>query len=286
MYLTPDGGTTWNDIGGVGGTALPDIPANVAMWDPTTPTTLYIGTDIGVFVAQNITTGATQPNWYTYNAGMTDVTMVMDLQVASNGKLRMGSYGKGLWENNMVVGSLPVTFESFNVNPTDKGNQLTWVIGTQENVSHYEVQYSTDGANFRSVGSLPAIARSIHLTYSYLHKITNNKTGYYRIKVVDLDGEVMYSAIEQVKAQQLIATLSTYPNPTVGQIKVKIPTSIHGTYYLKLYDEAGKLVLSKALQMQQGNVETDLNISRFATGTYQLVCQDDQSRFVTRIVKR
>jgi acyl-coenzyme A thioesterase PaaI-like protein len=95
----------------------------------------------------------------------------------------------------------------------------------------------------------------------------------------------MYSAVEVVKAQQLIATLSAYPNPTVGQVKVKIPTSMHGTYYLKLYDAAGKLILSKVLQMQQGNTETDLNISRFAAGNYQLVCHDDQSRFVTRISK-
>jgi hypothetical protein len=285
VYLTPDGGTTWNDISGSGATALPDVPANVAMWDPTTPSTLYVGTDLGVFVAQNITTGATQTKWYTYNAGWTDVTMVMDLQVAPNGKLRAGTYGKGLWENSMVVGSLPVTFESFNVNATDKGNQLTWVIGIQQNVSHYEVEYSTDGVNFSSVGSLPARSGSVHLTYSYLHKITNSKTGYYRIKVVDLDGGVMYSAIEVVKPQQLIATLSTYPNPTVGQMKVKIPTSIHGTYYLKLYDEAGKLVLSKAMQAPQGVTEVDLNINACATGTYQLVCQDDKSRFVTRIVK-
>jgi hypothetical protein len=255
------------------------------MWDPTTPTTLYIGTDIGVFVAQNITTGATQPKWYTYNAGWTDVTMIMDLQVAPNGKIRAGTYGKGLWENAMVAGSLPVTFESFNVNPTDKGNQVTWVVGVQDNVDHYEVEYSNDGVNYRSVASLQARAGT-HITYSYLHRITNTKIGYYRIKEVDMDGNVMYSAVEVIKPQQLIASMTAYPNPTVGNMKVIIPTSIQGTYYLKIYDESGKLVLSKAMQAQQGVTEANLNVAHFAAGTYQLVCQDDQSRFVTRIVKR
>jgi hypothetical protein len=285
VYLTPDGGITWNDIGGVGGTALPDVPANVAMWDPTTPSTLYVGTDMGVFVAQNITTGATQANWYSYNAGWTDVTMVMDLQVAPNGKLRAGTYGKGLWENSMVVGSLPVTYESFNVNPTDKGNLLTWTVGVQDNVNHYEVEYSNDGVNYSSVASVQA-KPGTHITYSYLHKITNNKVGYYRIKEVDMDGNIMYSAVEMVKAQQLIATMSAYPNPTIGMMKVTIPTTIQGKYNLKIYDASGKLVLAKAMQAQQGVTQTDLNISGFAAGNYQLVCQDDQSRYVTRIVKR
>jgi hypothetical protein len=210
----------------------------------------------------------------------------MDILEAPNGKLRAGTFGKGLWENAKVVGSLPVTFESFTATPTDKGNQLTWVIGVQDNVSHYEVEYSTDMVNFAAVGTIPARAGTIHLTYSFLHKINNVKTGYYRIKVVDLDGDVMYSAIELVKGQQLISNFITYPNPTTGVFRVKMPTSIQGTFHLKLYDVAGKLVYSQEMRMQQGVTETDINISQVAAGNYQLICQDDKSKFVTRIIKR
>jgi hypothetical protein len=160
------------------------------------------------------------------------------------------------------------------------------VIGTQNNVSHYEVEYSIDAVNFATIGSLHARAGTTHLTYSFLHKISNDKNSYYRIKVIDKDGEITYSAIEEVKAEKLIAKLVTYPNPTNGIFKIKIPTIIKGKFYLKVYDEAGKLVASKAMQLQQGTTETELNISRFATGNYQLVCQDDQSRFVTTILKR
>src|SRR2546423_10650930 len=213
------------------------------MFDPVTPTSIYVGNDIGVFIAQNVTTGSTQPMWYTYNAGLTDATEVMDLQVAPNGKLRMGAYGKGLWENNMVTINLPVVFESFKVNTTDIGNQLKWVIATQQNVDHYEVEYSTDGTNFRTIGSIPAQTGSASLTYGFLHRITNSVKGYYRIRVVDLDGEIMYSTVEEVKAQSLVVKLSAYPSPTTGLFKIKIPTSMKGSFNLELYDEAGRLVV-------------------------------------------
>jgi hypothetical protein len=285
LYFSSDGGTNWNDIGGVGGTALPDVPANVVMFDPTTTTTIYVGTDLGVFVAQNITTGATQPTWYSYNTGWTDVTMVMDLLVAPNGKLRGGTYGKGLWENDMVTGNLPVTFESFTANPTNNGNQMNWVIGTQENVHHYEVEYSTDGINFSSVGSLPAKTGTSHITYSYLHKITNLVNGYYRIKVVDQDGGVSYSSIEEVKAQAGIVKLTVYPNPTTGNFKIRVPSSIRGNLELSIYDDIGRLVLSERKQIS-GATEIPVDISRFAPGNYQIVCENNSTKFLTRILKK
>ncbi len=285
LYFSSNGGTTWNNIGGVGGTALPDVPANVVMFDPTTTTTLYVGTDMGVFVAQNITTGATQPTWYSYNAGWTDVTQVMDLLVAPNGKLRAGAFGKGLWENDMVTGNLPVTFESFTANPTNTGNQLNWIIGTQENVHHYEVEYSADGTNFKSVGSLPAKTGTSRITYSYLHKITNLVNGYYRIKVVDQDGGVSYSSIEEVKAQAGIVKLSVYPSPTTGNFKIRIPSSIRGTLELLIYDDIGRLVFSERKQIS-GATEIQVDISRFASGNYQIVCENNSNKYITRILKK
>jgi hypothetical protein len=285
VYFSSNGGGTWNDIGGVGGTALPDVPANVVMFDPTTPTTLYVGTDIGVFVAQNITTGSTQPTWYSYNDAWTDVTPVMDLLVAPNGKLRAGTFGKGLWENNMVTGSLPVTFQSFTATPSQAGNQLKWVIGTQESVSHYEVEYSTDGINFRSVATVQARSGSANLTYDFTHKITNTVKGYYRIKVVDIDGQLTYSQVEEVKATSGVVKISVYPNPTTGNFKIRIPSQLSGTVELSIYDDIGRLVISDRLQISS-TTEVPMDISRLAAGSYQIICENRSVKYVTRIVKK
>ena len=286
IYLTTNAGVNWTDISGTGATSLPNVPANVAMFDPTTPTTLYVGNDLGVFVAQNLTNGATQTKWYTYNAGFTDAVNVMDLQVAPNGKLRLGSYGRGLWENNMVTGSLPVVFESFQVSSNNNGNLLTWVVSAQNNVSHYEVEYSTDATNFATVGSVPARTGSTRLTYNFLHKIGNNKNGYYRIKVVDKDGEVTYSAIEQVKAQQMVVKVTVSPNPTPGIFKLTIPSSARSTANLRIYDQSGRLLQSKKMELQSGINETSFDLSRMSAGNYQVICESNAGRYVNTVIKK
>ena len=286
VYFSNDGGTNWRDVGGTGATALPDLPANVVMFDPTTPTTLYVGNDLGVFVAQNITTGLTQPTWYSYNSGLGDGVIAMDMLVAPNGKLRLGTLGRGLWENNMVTGSLPVAFESFQVSSNNNGNLLTWVVSAQKNVSNYEIEYSNDAVNFATVGSVPARTGGTRITYNFLHKISNNKNGYYRIKVVDLDGEVTYSAIEEVKAQQMIVKMTSSPNPTPGIFKLTIPASARTTANLRIYDQIGRVVESKKIELQSGINETNFDLSRMSAGNYQIVCESNNGRFVNTVIKK
>jgi hypothetical protein len=66
-----------------------------------------------------------QPEWIPYNEGLKDATMIMDLAVAANGKLRLGTHGKGLWEadmpgaapSNLIVGDDPASLRVIKGNP-------------------------------------------------------------------------------------------------------------------------------------------------------------------------
>jgi hypothetical protein len=97
IFYSGDQGATWTDISG----NLPDVPHNTAIFDPANPQTIVIGNDLGVYYATGFIDGTTIPQWLPYNDGLTDATMVMDLLVAPNNKLRMGTHGKGLWEADM-----------------------------------------------------------------------------------------------------------------------------------------------------------------------------------------
>jgi hypothetical protein len=274
VFITSDAGVTWNDISGTGATALPDVPANVVMFDPAAPSTVYVGNDLGLYVAQGVTNGSTQPVWYSYNSGLTDATMVMDILVAPNGKLRLGTYGKGLWENVKFNFLLPVQFEDVNVQAVTKGNQVSWTISSQTNVDHYEVEYSTDGSNFNSIGSVAPTNSTGTQTYNYLHPVKNETDGYYRIKVVNKDGAIDYSLIKKIKADKIVTKLSAYPNPTTGLFTLQLPTGTQGALSLKIYDNAGKLVMQKKLTVQAGARELPVDISNMATGYYRVVCEN------------
>jgi hypothetical protein len=97
IFYSGNGGVSWIDIS----SNLPDVPHNTALFDPANTQTIVVGNDLGVYYTTGFVNGSTAPIWTPYNDGLTDATMVMDLVVASNNKLRLGTYGKGLWETDM-----------------------------------------------------------------------------------------------------------------------------------------------------------------------------------------
>lgn len=92
LFRTNDGGATWTDITG----NLPDEPAHTLAIDPrTSPETLYLGNNIGVYVSYN-----QGVSWVRFGSAMPNV-QVKQLQLQLNGGVNVlaaGTYGRGLFE--------------------------------------------------------------------------------------------------------------------------------------------------------------------------------------------
>src|SRR5215472_2718776 len=92
-------------------TGLPNVPVNAFAVDPTSPTLLYAGTDIGVF---NSTDGGA--TWNPYGTGLPRVA-VFDLKVTANHTVRIATHGRGMWEIPGVTPTLATT-TSLAASPT------------------------------------------------------------------------------------------------------------------------------------------------------------------------
>lgn len=96
VYYSSNGGNTWIDYSG----SLPDVPVNSIIYQNGTDDGLYIGTDIGVYYRDNSLT-----DWVYYNDGL-PVVVVSDLEIHyASGKLRAGTYGRGVWESPLYISS-------------------------------------------------------------------------------------------------------------------------------------------------------------------------------------
>lgn len=289
VYVTRDGGTTWSNIG----VGLPDIPHNTLVWDPNNRRTLYVGNDLGVFYAHGIPAGSgalpgsTAVTWTAYNEGVEDAVLVSDLLVTHTGKLRMATFGRGLFERDLAPSSiLPFVFKNFSAIVDNNGNLLRWTVSTESDVDRYEVEYGTDGGNFRKVGTRTATGGAGDIQYSFLHTISNDMDGFYRIKIVSKDGSFDYSTVAVVKAEKRITKLSIAPNPTTGLFKLKIPGDHTGAINVQLYDAAGKLLMVKRHELMPGVKELPVDISRYASGSYQLVVEGYKEKWTARVVKK
>ncbi len=89
VALTTDLGASWTDVTG----DFPSQPVTAVEIDPQSPSTWYIGTDMGVWVSAN---GGV--NWFPFETGFPNA-VVADLEIQDSGrKLRAGTHGRGMWE--------------------------------------------------------------------------------------------------------------------------------------------------------------------------------------------
>lgn len=93
VYKSVNGGASWVAIPGSGLNVLPQVPANTVAVDPTQPTRLYVGTDIGVYTSMD--GGA---NWYPEVTGFGHVS-VEHLEINTTGTKRLYAFthGRGAW---------------------------------------------------------------------------------------------------------------------------------------------------------------------------------------------
>ncbi len=102
IFRTTIAGAMWTDISPtVGGGTIFDVPYNaIALDGDTTPTTIYVGTDLGVI--RSVDAGA---SWTTLDDQHMPNVPVTDLALNSQAKvLRVGTFGRGAFELKVASG--------------------------------------------------------------------------------------------------------------------------------------------------------------------------------------
>jgi photosystem II stability/assembly factor-like uncharacterized protein len=94
VYRTDDGGVNWRPLDGSGDRAIPDIPVHAILPDPHNPRTLYIGTDLGVFVSLDA-----GESWAKEDSGFphTTVESLSILRTGEGAFLHAFTHGRGAW---------------------------------------------------------------------------------------------------------------------------------------------------------------------------------------------
>jgi hypothetical protein len=290
VYLTIDGGNNWSDIG----TGLPDVPANSVTFDPQNPYIIYIANDLGVYYSYGVPVAGSAPlaattnlSWVAYNEGFTDAILASDLLVTSNRKLRLGSYGRGLWERDMVPETLlPSKIVSFTGIRKNAVNVLNWKVEEEANVSRYEVQYSTDNSKFETVGSAQALnASSGKNEYRFEHNNALPQTAFYRLKIVDRDGASEFSDVVRINVDNVPAGYKVYPNPTTGLVNVTVPVSKQTIINYRIVDMSGKVVVSQQVSLRPGVQQFTADMTSLSPGNYRIILEGDRIKWNTAITR-
>ncbi|NCU02823.1 MAG: T9SS type A sorting domain-containing protein [Chitinophagaceae bacterium] len=169
--------------------------------------------------------------------------------------------------------SIPVSLLDFRANLKNDNALLNWKTTNHYNFSHFIIEKSTDARNYNDAVVIVAPeSTAAENSYGYnddLHNSTN-KTVYYRLKMVDVNGKVSYSETRMVRlTERNNIQVSTFPNPATNELYVNIPNDWQEkTVTYDIYNSTG--VLIKRYQNKQAAQIQQLNVQQLNNGNYVL----------------
>ena len=168
---------------------------------------------------------------------------------------------------------LPVTLEYFNAQPKANSSLLTWATSGGQNNKGFGIERSADANIWNSLGTVESKSAggNSNSVYSFTDVHVNNGVNYYRLKMIDINGDFSYSKVVKVEFVNGRMKVSIYPNPTSSSFYID---GIEDGSQLRIFDGVGKLILSK----EAINNHHMVNLEGLANGSYFMIIKDKENQ--------
>jgi hypothetical protein len=211
-----------------------------------------------------------------YNASVTTVI---------GGTLKLTYY----WCPTIPLGTAISNFAIFKKNGTIS---LQWLGSNDQKDIIYEIEYSREGENWQTAGSVPAGSTPAGTVAQYQYQYNPSKTDlgqvYFRIKRIDPQGNFVYSPVKMVDLRQEDQRpgIQIYPNPVTRNILIQFDEQQTGNFTLELVSSMGQIIERKQVQLT-GNSMASMDLSlKPASGIYFLraVDQTNKRQFLSKVI--
>lgn len=187
-------------------------------------------------------------------------------------------------------GSLPVELEYFSAKIENSSVYLSWSVTSEINTFVYEIQRKVVNGDWEIAGAVHATGESDrNVQYRYIDKDfekLNSDIVSYRLKIVDADGECVYSAILRLSTRDDCALkgVDIYPNPASDDATVKILASRGVTTLIEIVDILGRVAVRRIATGETNRWEYEhLDLSALPSGQYMLRVRTDDVISINRI---
>jgi len=184
--------------------------------------------------------------------------------------------------------ALPVRLQSFTADLLSDDVRLTWITASETDNDHFEVERSTDGRTFRSIGQSQA-AGTAH-TYNLTDPAVSN-TGatsvWYRLRIVARNGSASYSQVVRVSLGKKSIEINALPNPFHAGLHLNLNMPANADVHVSISDMAGRQVVNRTIQVSKGfSTEAITEADKLVNGVYNLVIDCNGQKTIQRIIKQ
>jgi hypothetical protein len=184
---------------------------------------------------------------------------------------------------------LPLIINQFNGNYSDGFIQLGWSSYSEINIEHFDVERSTDGNNFRQVGKINTISGQLNsnASYTYLDITAQRGTNYYRLAMVDNNGNYTYSKTIMVNVDvKGISVMIVYPNPFSKKVQIRVNSDKAEKVAINIINSNGVLMSSQDAQTQIGDNNIAISkVDALPGGIYYIEVVSSTRSLKTKVMK-
>ena len=253
----------------------PTKSANLSIFDGTID---YLGTSGASFLyesgsgaGQRLYTSATDLNNFFRSVGPATIsipTLVTrtstfsgggNLQATSQANSAAGLFVTYRYPTNVV---LPINLLFFSARKNAESVLVQWKVAAQQNGSNFKIERSSDGRTFTEIGFVNFNNSNGDQSYQFVDNTPQAGKNIYRLKQVDITGEVNYSASKSVNFGN-VKQLSVYPNP--ASVSLNIDTKADSK--ILLFNAAGQSV---KIDVTRNANQAILNTMNLQPGAYIL----------------
>jgi hypothetical protein len=245
LYKTTNRGSSWTKLTGTQFDRVTSITFN-----PSQLTQAYLTTETqGLWISNSMNTAT--PSWTLVSSYPFRQPERVFFNPFNASEVWVTSFGNGL-KVGVQSTVLPLKLISFSGNRENGITQLKWITANEETGDRFEIERSTEGIHFETIGNKTANGNTSS-EYDFADNVSANSI-YYRIRIINAAGHSFYSRIISFNNNELFTGIRLMGNPVSSNVVLQVTVQSTEKLNLVVNDMSGKTVLR-----QNRTVNTGIN---------------------------
>ncbi|HWZ22045.1 MAG TPA: carbohydrate-binding protein, partial [Cytophagaceae bacterium] len=176
--------------------------------------------------------------------------------------------------------SLPVDLISFDASKLSSNSvKLEWNTASEKDNKIFVLERSADGIVFDSIGSIEGKGTTDRMNqYFYIDTNPFTTLNYYRIKIVDNNGNYTYSSLSEISFEENKITLAE--NTIISRLVSE------STIYYVVLNSIGQLVQEGNYAAREGVTEKEILLNNLSKGIYLIKIVSGDDMYSGKIINR